>query len=165
MRAMNPFRRFLLRGDLKSRVSLLAALALLLVRALLPGGIMLDPVSAAEGDFTLVMCSGHGPMFTHSHDAMTAMSDAMPGMEMSDASGSTHARMDGPMPAHDTMSADDGLCPFSAALVIACVGIALALVLFVLTRIARSWIAVPSRTLARPPRHSRPLSRAPPLFS
>jgi hypothetical protein len=175
MRAMNAIRRFLLRGGLRSQVILLAASALLLVRALLPGGVMLDPVSAAEGDFALVICSGHGPMFAHDHGPMAAMSDAMPGMDMShmaDTPGMSHDGKDMPgmsgmsgNTAHDTMTADDGLCPFSAALVIACVGIALAFVLFELTRVTGSWLAVPVRTPARASPHFLPLSRAPPLFS
>jgi hypothetical protein len=171
MRAMNAFRRFLLRGGLRSRVSLLAALALLLVRALLPGGVMLDPVSVAEGDFALVMCSGHGPMFAHDPvqmSAMSAMSGTDPGMDMSAMADMAHHDMDMPgmsgTAAWDTMTADDGLCPFSAALVIACVGIALAIALFELTRVTRSWIAIPGHAPARRSPHSLPLSRAPPLF-
>ncbi|WP_146122829.1 DUF2946 family protein [Burkholderia multivorans] len=160
---MNAFRRFLLRGGMANRAWLLVAFAVLLVRALLPGVVMLDPVSVAQGDFALVMCSGHGPMFAHDDGAMSAMPDSMPGMDMS------HMPMSGmsgsPVHNHDSMAGDDGLCPFSAALVVACVGIGFAVVLFTLTRATQSWRAVSTRSPARPPIHFRPLSRAPPRFS
>jgi hypothetical protein len=178
MRAMNAFRRFLLRDGVVSRVSILVAFAILFVRALLPGAVMLDSEAAAQGGFALVMCSGHGPMFARSTDAMPGMSDSMdstmsgsmdssmPGMDMSPMPGMIHDSGDlSGSPAHDSMTGDDGLCPFSAALVVACVGIALAVVLFTLTRITQSWRIVAARPLPRPCPHFRPLSRAPPLFS
>ncbi|QGZ63361.1 hypothetical protein [Paraburkholderia acidisoli] len=173
---MNAFRRFLLRGGMASRAWLLAAFAVLFARALLPGAVMLDPVSVAQGDFALVMCSGHGPMFAQDRGALAVRSHAMsgmamPGMDMSPMAGMMHEDMDMPgmsMPGshdHDSMNGDDGLCPFSAALVVACVGIALAIVLFTLTRVTQTWRDVSTRLPARPPLHFRPLSRAPPRFS
>jgi hypothetical protein len=169
MRAMNAFRRFLLRGGMASRAHVLAALVVLLARALLPGAVMLDPVSAAQGGFAVVMCSGHGPMFAGLSGAATAMPDTMPGMDMDHMGGMTHggmhlSAMPG-SPAHDSMTADDGLCPFSAALVLACAGVALAVVLFTLMRATPSWRAMSVRPLVRTSCHVRPLSRAPPLFS
>jgi hypothetical protein len=151
MRGMNPLRRFLLRNSVVSRITFLAALAVLLARALLPGAVMLDPESSAQGDFALVLCSGHGPMFAHD-----SMSDANMMHDHMDMSGA---------PAHDSMTGDDGICPFSAALFVACVGIALAVLLFALKRITCSWRVRPARPLLRPSPHFRPLSRAPPLFS
>jgi hypothetical protein len=161
MRAMTALRRFLLRGGMASRMCFMAAFAVLLARALLPGAVMLDPETAAQGDFSLVMCSGHGPLFTHDSSAMPGMSGMsdMPGMDMmhdmSHMSGS---------PAHDSMTGDDGLCPFSAALFVACVGVALAVVLFALTRVRPSWRAISVRPLVRASQYFQPLSRAPPLF-
>lgn len=171
MRAMSAFRRFLLRGGMANRAWFLIAMAVLLVRALLPGAVMLDPASVAQGDFALVMCSGHGPMFAGDSGAAVKMSDVMPGMNMTHMAGMMHGDMDmsgkAGSPAHDhgAMTGDDGLCPFSAALVVACVGIALAIALFTLTRVTQSWRAVSTRPLVRLSLHFRPLSRAPPLFS
>jgi hypothetical protein len=165
MRVMNPFRRLLLRGTRGGQHAWLAALALLLARALLPGGVMLDPVSAAAGDFALVVCSGHGPMFAHGHGVETDSTDASAGMDMNHMAGMMHDAGDMlDSPAHDYLSADDGLCPFSAALVVACVGVALAIVLFALARVTRSWVAVSARALVRPSPCSLPPPRAPPLF-
>ncbi|MDR5806553.1 hypothetical protein [Caballeronia sp. LZ001] len=169
MRAMYPFRRFLFRGSAIGRLRLLAALALLFVRALLPGGIMLDPISVATGDLTPVMCSGHGPMFTHHASPTAAIPETSPEMDMGQMMGTMDnvPEMSGMSDSHshESMAADDGICPFSAALVLACVGVALAVVLFGLTRVAPSWSAAPARTPVRRSPHSLPLSRAPPLFS
>jgi hypothetical protein len=166
MRAMNAYRRFLLRGGMASRLAVLAAFAVLLARALLPGAVMLDPVSAAQGDFALVICSGHGPMFVHDAGAMMNMSgdddmSHMAGMMHDDPhmSGSSGAPMQAPM------ASDDGLCPFSAALFVACVSVSLAIVLFALApRIAERWRVIPARRPAFASTHLRPLSRAPPTF-
>jgi hypothetical protein len=165
---MNVLRRFLLRGGKASRALHLFAFAVLLARALLPGAVMLDPVSVAQGDFALVMCSGHGPMFEQDIGASLSMPDPMPGMDMSHVARMLHDSMDmsGPGSAsHDSMTGDDGLCPFSAALVLGCVATALIFALFTLTRFERSWCAVAARPLVRLIPHCRPLSRAPPLFS
>jgi hypothetical protein len=164
MPAMNPLRRFLLRGGMASRMMLLAAFAVLFARALLPGAVMLDPESAAQGDFALVICSGHGPMFAPGIGPMSHMDDSMPGMDMSHMPGMTHDGMTG-SPAHDSMTGDDGLCPFSAALFVACVGITVAVVLFALKRQRQSWRVKSARPLARSSHYFRPLSRAPPSFS
>jgi hypothetical protein len=166
---MNAFRRFLLRGGIASRMSFLAAFAVLLARALLPGAVMLDSVSTPDGGIALVMCSGHGPMFARAPNAMANMSETMPDMDMSHMAGMMQDGMDMPhmsgSQSHDSMAGDDGLCPFSAALVVGCVAIALAVVLFSLTRVTQSWSAVSARPLARLSPYFRPLSRAPPLFS
>ncbi|PRE45403.1 hypothetical protein [Burkholderia multivorans] len=166
---MNAFRRFLLRDGAVSRMFFLAAFAVLFARALLPGAVMLVPVSVAQGGFALVMCSGHGPMFAHSHDAMEDMSASMPGMDMSHMAGMMHHAMGmsggTSSDAHDSMASDDGLCPFSAALAVACVGFVLACVLFELIRVAQSWDTVWTRTAVRAPVRYRPPSRAPPCFS
>ncbi len=154
-----------------SRALFLAAFTVLLARALLPGAVMLDPVSAAQGGFALVMCSGHGPMFAQGAAMMDmpGMAASMPGMNMSHMAGMTaHGmEMSGASGAtgHGSMAGDDGLCPFSAALVVACVGVALACVLFVLIRAAQSWITVVAQSLSRSPLHFQPPSRAPPRFS
>ena len=166
---MNAFRRFLLRGGVASRISFLAAFAVLLARALLPGAVMLDSASTSDGGIALVMCSGHGPMFAHTSNAMANMSASMPDMSMSHMTdmmqdGMDMSHMSG-SPAQGSMAGDDGLCPFSAALVVGCMAIALAVVLFSLTRVAQSWHAVSARPPARLSPYSRPLSRAPPLFS
>jgi hypothetical protein len=163
MPAMNPLRRFLMRGGLVSRMSLLAAFAILFARALLPGAVMLDPESAAQGDFALVICSGHGPMFAHGTGSMSDMDDSMPGMDMSHMAGMTHDSMAG-SPAHDAMTGDDGLCPFSAALFVACVSAVIAVVLFALKRQRQSWRLHATRPVARSSPYFSPLSRAPPLF-
>lgn len=166
---MNAFRRFLLRGGKASRMFFLAAFAVLLARALLPGAVMLDSESAPERGIALVMCSGHGPMFAHTANTMANMSDAMPGMDMSHMTGAMQDGMDmshtSDSRGHDSMAGDDGLCPFSAALVLACIAIALAVVLFSLTRLAPSWSAVSARPLLRFSPYFRPQSRAPPRFS
>ncbi|MBB3003971.1 hypothetical protein FHX57_006350 [Paraburkholderia tropica] len=165
---MNVLRRFLLRGGKASQALFLFAFAVLLSRALLPGAVMLDPVSVAQGDFALVMCSGHGPMFAPDQSTSARMSNSMPGMDMGHMAGMVHDGMDmsGPGSAsHDSMSGDDGLCPFSAALVVACVATAIIFALFTLTRFTQSWSAVSLRALVRLIPHCRPLCRAPPHFS
>jgi hypothetical protein len=169
MRAMNAFRRFLLRGGIASRMAFLAAFAVLLARALLPGAVMLDSVSTTEGGISLVMCSGHGPMFAPAPNAMANTSNATADLDMShmaammqDDMGMSH--MSGSQP-HNSMAGDDGLCPFSAALVVGCVAVALAVILFALTRATQSWSAMSARPLARLSPYFRPLSRAPPRFS
>ncbi|WP_321818635.1 MULTISPECIES: hypothetical protein [unclassified Paraburkholderia] len=162
---MFSLRRFLLRGGTASRVLFLAAFAILLARALLPGAVMLDPDPGAQGGFALVMCSGHGPMFAKNSGVMPDMADMMPDMDMSHMAGMMHdgISMHGSA-AHDTMAGDNSVCPFSAALVVACVSIALAVVLFTLTRVTQLWSASLARPLVRISLHFRPLSRAPPLF-
>jgi hypothetical protein len=174
MRAMNALRRFLLRGGRASRMSILAALAVLLVRALLPGAVMLDPETTAQGGFALVMCSGHGPLFGHDTGATSHMAD----MDMSHMPDMNHDDMDMPgmsnmshmsdMPGpadHGSMTADDGLCAFSAALFVACLSVAIAVALFTLEPTVRIWRAPASRLPDRLPRYFRLPSRAPPLFS
>lgn len=159
MRAMNALRRFLLRGGIASRLSVLAAFAVLLARALLPGAVMLDPVSAAQGDFALVICSGHGPMFAPDAHAMMNMSDE----DM--MHGDMHMSASGGAPMQTPMASDDGLCPFSAALFVACVSVTLAMELFALTPVIERWRVLPTHRPTRASPHLRPLSRAPPLFS
>lgn len=126
---------------------------------------MLDPVSAAQGGAALVMCSGHGPMFAQGHGAMANMPASMPGMDMSHMAGMDMSGGAGSQ-GHDSMSGDDGLCPFSAALVVACVSVALACLMFTVIQAAQSWCRVTVRPSTRSSAlHFRPPSRAPPLFS
>jgi hypothetical protein len=169
MHAMNAIRRFLLQRVRRRQLSLLAALALLLVRALLPGGVMLDPASVTEGDFSLVICSGHGPMFAHDSGAKAVRTGFAPMTDMVRMTDTTPDDMPMPgmsgLPAHDTMTPDDGLCPFSAALVVACCGMALMLVLFVLMRVTQAWTLPDARSPVGRRHHLLPLSRAPPVIS
>jgi len=166
---MNAFRRFLLRGGIAGRISFVAAFAVLLARALLPGVVMLDSASASEGGIALVMCSGHGPMFTRAPNLMENMADTMPDMDMSHMAGMMQDDMDmshmSSSQAHGSMAGDDGLCPFSAALVVACAALALSAILFSLKGVTQWWSPILARPLVRPSPHARPLSRAPPAFS
>ncbi|AMV48241.1 hypothetical protein [Paraburkholderia caribensis] len=166
---MYPLRHFLLRGGVASRSLFLLAFTVLFARALLPGVVMLG-FGAPQASFGLVMCSGHGPMFAHDQ-AMTDMGDMggmdmssapMPGMDMSSA-----MKMDDhpSMLGHSSAMGDMGdLCPFSAAFIVACFGIALACLLFTLAAIARVWRVVLARTVFLPSLYFRPLSRAPPVL-
>ncbi len=135
----------------------------LLARALLSSIVMIDPDHDAGGA-VLMLCSGHGVMLVapsmHDDDAM----QAMPGMDMSDAS-------DMAMPMdhkHDdagAISHTGDLCAFSGALATALASIVVLFFLFAPLRLRESWRLPRSAPIRALLLHFRPPTRAPPLFA
>jgi hypothetical protein len=158
----NTLCRILTRAGRAREGMLYLGLALLFARALLPGAVMFD-ADESTGDFGLVICSGHGPMFVRG---------VMPAAEMSVMTGiGASSWLAVPMDSrsstgHRPSAGDDnGVCPFGAALSIACVGAILILLLVAETLAKCVWPASTARGRARKAPRTRPPSRAPPYFA
>ncbi|WP_109481304.1 DUF2946 family protein [Paraburkholderia sp. C35] len=162
---MNLFRHFLSRGGVTRHALLLLVFSVLMSRALLPGAVMIDPdQTAASG--VLVICSGHGAMFVDqaagvaigeqiSRAAATHVTFAA-----DDASTNLHAGQQG-----NTSNKDSGVCAFSAALATALAGVVVLLLLFLPQARSQFWPAGSTNSLPRLAVFTRPLTRAPPVFS
>lgn len=161
----NDILRRFLRNGLGGRLSRWLIIAILLVRALVPVNVMVDMEAAKQGHFTFTLCSGHGPMFSHASLAMAGMTGShmhhqMGDMVLKSTEGKAH-----PSPAaDDSMPADNGICPFSSALVVAYVALALCITLFALRSARRLRNARADHRPTPAPPYARPLTRAPPSF-
>jgi hypothetical protein len=159
---MTALRHLIRRGGAMRHALLAMVFGVLLARALLSSIVMIDPDHDAGGA-VLMLCSGHGVMLVTPSMHDDAM-QAMPGMDMSDAS-------DMAMPmdhAHDdagAMSHTGDLCAFSAALATALASIVVLFFLFAPLRLRESWRLPRSAPIRALLLHFRPPTRAPPLFA
>lgn len=161
----NHILRRVIRSGLGGRISQWLVIAILLARALVSVNAMVDMEAAKQGHFTLVLCSGHGPMFSRAAFPMLGITGSHMHHEMGIAMPKSAGDKSQPKPgADDSMPADGGFCPFSSSLVVAYVALALCIALLALLasrhlRRARvdqpPWLLLP---------YSRPLTRAPPSF-
>jgi hypothetical protein len=87
------------------RLATLAVLSALLLRALVPAGMMPDFNRAFDGDFRLVICTGHGPQTIEDEDLSALLAAGQ-----QDKSGRSDKAPSG-APDHGPQ-----LCPFAAAL-------------------------------------------------
>ncbi|WP_109481306.1 hypothetical protein [Paraburkholderia sp. C35] len=146
-----------------------ALLLLFAVRLLVPGGVMLDDATS-DGDFGLVLCTGHGPLVIstvvdqpelavtrqsldpHPHAASPAF-DGHSAFQLADA------------PHHQgTGSASGDLCPFAGALTIALIAIAALIVAHRVDLRERGPSAARTRIFSRP-RAAAHTPRAPPALA
>ena len=138
-------------------------------RALLSSVVMLD-ADAPVGSFGLVMCSGHGPMFSGNPAERSAvpmqmqmdtgMQMAMHGMAMASSSDATK-------PPHSAMgeqSDPNSLCAFSAAFLTAITVAAVFSLLVFLIIIGQSWTSSQIIAFIALSPHRRPRTRAPPVL-
>ena len=130
-------------GIVANRLATLAVLCALLLRALVPAGMMPDFDRASGGDFHLVICTGHGPQTVEDGD-LTALLAA----GQQDKSGRSDKTPSG-APDHGSQ-----LCPFAAALSL--LGPVLFVLLFALIRSSDRF-----RPLARDQAPSRSTDYAP----
>lgn len=157
-------RRFLRNGP-GGRLSQWLVIVILLARALVPVNVMIDMEAAKLGHFTLTLCSGHGPMFTRVALPMPAMSGSHMHQEMRDAAlKSTDGKAHPSPAADDSMPTDNGICPFSSALVVAYVALALCIMFYAFRSARRLRKARADHRPTPPSLYARPLTRAPPSF-
>ncbi|HTR08583.1 MAG TPA: DUF2946 family protein [Paraburkholderia sp.] len=162
---MNLFRHFLSRGGVVRHGLFLLVFSVLMSRALLPGAVMIDPDQTAASGM-LVICSGHGAMVidqTAGFALDEQIARAAPthvSIATDHASRNLHSGQEG-----NTSNKDSGVCAFSAALATALACAAVLLLLFLPLAARQFW---PTRSTDSPARlavHTRPLTRAPPVFS
>jgi len=162
---MNLFRHFLSRGGVARHGLLLLIFSVLMSRALLPGAVMTDPDQTAASGM-LVICSGHGAMFVDQTADLALDEQIARAAPMEVTIAADHASKNLPSGQEgNTSNKDSGVCAFSAALATALAGVAVLLLLFLPLAARQFW---PSRFTDSPARlsvHTRPLTRAPPVFS
>jgi len=180
---MNAIRHFLLRDSWLKRGLFCLVFAVLLLRALLSGTVMLDP-DAPEGSFGLVLCSGFGPMFpvaaTGSENlalpmgVMSTGGMVMPGMHDGhhDAASVKSVVSTEALPADtgrhmsDQDPSDSGsLCPFSAAFLTAIVSLFIVSLFLGVVTSGRFWRNAGPVNYLSLIRFGRPLSRGPPAVA
>jgi hypothetical protein len=142
---------------------MLLVFTVLFARAILPSAVMVTG-DASAATFGLVICSGHGPLFVSYRGDKLLFSSSK--TSKTGISGLLDiASHDSETPHHSSSMVDDGVCPFSAALTVACIGLAIVCILREAIETTRSWCFRVERPVVCSAAHFNPPSRAPPVFS